>query len=248
MTKAIIVIPSRLASTRLPKKPLALVQGISMIVRVWQQAIAANMGPVIVACCGEEIAEAIHKEGGLAIITDPNLPSGTDRVVAALAQFDPAEKYGSVINLQGDLPFINPLDIQKVILPLTNAEVDIATLGAKIIDTSEINNPNVVKIACGRWHTIEEENVARAVYFSRQSIPANAPEFYHHVGVYAYRRRALTKYVQLEPSYLEMVEKLEQLRALEAGMRIDVALVSEVPQSIDTPEDLERVTALFGYS
>ncbi len=180
MTKAIIVIPSRLASTRLPKKPLALVQGISMIVRVWQQAIAANMGPVIVACCGEEIAEAIHKEGGLAIITDPDLPSGTDRVVAALAQFDPAEKYGSVINLQGDLPFIDPIDIQKVVLPLTNPEVDIATLGARIIDASEINNPNVVKIACGRWHTIEEERVARAVYFSRQSIPANASEFYHH--------------------------------------------------------------------
>lgn len=248
MTKAIIVIPSRLASTRLPKKPLALVQGISMIVRVWQQAMAANMGPVIVACCGEEIAEAIRSEGGLAIITDPDLPSGTDRVVAALAQFDPAEKYGSVINLQGDLPFINPLDIQKVILPLVNPDVDIATLGAKIIETSEINNPSVVKIACGRWHTIEDESIARAIYFSRQPIPANAPEFYHHVGVYAYRRRALTQYVQLEPSYLEMVEKLEQLRALEAGMRIDVTLVSEVPQSIDTPEDLERVTALFGYS
>lgn len=248
MTKTIIVIPSRLASTRLPKKPLALVQGISMIVRVWQQAVAANMGPVIVACCGEEIAEAIRKEGGVAIITDPDLPSGTDRVVAALAQFDPAEKYDYVINLQGDLPFINPMDIQKVTIPLTDPEVDIATLGAKIINTSEITNANVVKIACGRWQTKDGESIARAVYFSRQAIPANASEFYHHIGVYAYRRSALTQYVQLKPSYLEMVEKLEQLRALEVGMRIDVALVSEVPQSIDTPEDLERVTALFGYS
>lgn len=248
MTKPIIVIPSRLASTRLPQKPLALVQGVAMIVRVWQQAMAADIGPVIVACCGQEIADAIHQAGGQAIITDPDLPSGTDRVVAALTQFDPEKKYEVVINLQGDLPFVNPEDIRKVLIPLVNPAVDIATLGAKIIDASDIANPHVVKIACGHWNPMAGGKVARAIYFSRQSIPANATEFYHHVGIYAYRRAALTRFVELAPSYLEVTEKLEQLRALEEGMRIEVAFIAAVPHTIDTPEDLERVTALFGYS
>lgn len=248
MTKTIIVIPSRLASTRLPQKPLALVQGVAMVVRVWQQAMAANIGPVIVACCGEEIAAAIHQAGGQAIITDPDLPSGTDRVVAALNQFDPLKEYDIVINLQGDLPFVNPEDIRKALIPLVNPAVDIATLGTKIMDASDINNPHIVKIACGGWNPMSGEKVARAIYFSRQAIPANATDYYHHVGIYAYRRAALTRFVQLAPSYLETTEKLEQLRALEDGMRIEVAFISTVPHSIDTPEDLERVTALFGYS
>lgn len=248
MTKTLIVIPSRLASARLPDKPLAMVQGEAMIVRVWQQAVDANIGPVIVACCGSEIADVIHAAGGQAIITDPDLPSGTDRVVAALKQFDPLHLYDVVINLQGDLPFIDPADIRRSLVPFSNPAVDIGTLGAKITDTSEISNPNVVKIACGEWNTVAGEQVARAVYFSRQAVPANATEFYHHVGIYAYRRKALNRYVQLPPSYLERIEKLEQLRALEDGMRIEVTKVNEVPHSIDTPEDLERVTALFGYS
>lgn len=248
MTKTIIVIPSRLASRRLPDKPLALVQGEPMIVRVWQQALAANVGPVIVACCGPEIAEVIHAAGGQAIITDPDLPSGTDRVVAALQQFDPLHLYDIVVNLQGDLPLIDPADVRRTLTPLTNSAVDIGTLGARIVDPAEVTNPNVVKIACGKWHAWGGEQVSRAIYFSRQAIPANAVEHYHHVGIYAYRRKALNRFVQLPPSYLEKTESLEQLRALEEGMRIEVTLIDEVPHTIDTAEDLERVTALFGYS
>lgn len=245
MTKTLIAIPARLASTRLPQKPLALIHGIPMIVRVWQQAVAANIGPVIVACCGDEIADVIRKAGGQAIITNPDLPSGSDRVVAALKQFDPTGSYEVIINLQGDLPTIAPGDICKAMLPLANTKVDIATLGIKITDPLEIINPNVVKIATGSWQAVEGGEVARAIYFSRQAIPANAEEFYHHIGIYAYRRQALDRYVKLAPSYLEMTEKLEQLRALEDGMRIDVARLATIPQSVDTPEDLENVKSFL---
>lgn len=246
MTKTLIVIPARLASTRLPQKPLAMIHGVPMIVRVWQQAVAANIGPVIVACCGPEIADIIRQAGGEAIITDPDLPSGSDRVVAALNQFDPTGSYDVIINLQGDLPTIDPDDIRKVMLPLANDAVDIATLGIKITDPSEITNPNVVKIAISAWQGVEGGEVARAIYFSRQAIPANAIDFYHHVGVYAYRRQALNRYVTLPPSYLEITEKLEQLRALEDGMRIDVAKLTTMPQSVDTPQDLENVKSFLG--
>lgn len=240
MTKTLIAIPARLASTRLPQKPLAIIHGVPMIVRVWQQAVAADIGPVIVACCGPEIAHVISQAGGEAVITDPDLPSGSDRIVAALNQVDPNGSYEVIINLQGDLPTIHPNNIRKVMLPLANDAVDIATLGAKIKDTLEITNPNTVKIATGTWQSVEGGDVARAIYFSRQAIPANAAEFYHHIGIYAYRREALNRYVKLAPSYLEVTEKLEQLRALEDGMRIDVARLTAVPQSVDTPEDLEN--------
>lgn len=244
MARSIIVIPARLASTRLPQKPLAPIRGIPMIVRVWQQAIAANIGPVIVACCGIEIAEAIKEAGGQAIITDPDLPSGTDRIVAALKSYDPAREFDYVINLQGDLPLINPEDIKKVMIPFEESAVDLTTLGAKIIEPAEISNPNVVKVAAGEWQDIKGNKVSRAIYFSRQAVPANAVEFYHHVGIYGYRRQAIERFVALGPSYLETTEKLEQLRALEAGMRIDMALIDTVPLSVDTPEDLEKVIRL----
>ncbi|WP_032112512.1 3-deoxy-manno-octulosonate cytidylyltransferase [Candidatus Paracaedibacter symbiosus] len=245
MTKTLIVIPARLAAGRLPQKPLALIEGVPMIVRVWRQAMLANVGPVIVACCGEEIASVVRAAGGEAIITDPDLPSGTDRVVAAMNQFDAGSDYDIVINLQGDLPTIDPNDVRQVMLPFAEPEVDIATLAAKIEEASQITNPNVVKIATGTWRKVVDGQVARAVYFSRQAIPANATEFYYHIGVYAYRKEALNRFVQRAPSYLEMTEKLEQLRALEAGMRIDVTRISQIPQSVDTPQDLERVVAML---
>lgn len=246
MTKTLIVIPARLASTRLPQKPLAIIHGIPMIVRVWQQALASGLGPVIVACCGPEIANVIRQAGGEAIMTDPHLPSGSDRIVAALNQFDPEGLYDTIINLQGDLPTINPGDIRTVMLPLANKAVDIATLGSRITNPHEIGNPNVVKIAMGCWHPVKGGETARAIYFSRQAIPANAVEFYHHIGIYAYRRQALERYVRLPPSYLEKTEKLEQLRALEDGMRIDVAKLMRVPPSVDTSEDLEIVKHFLG--
>lgn len=241
MTKTLIAIPARLASTRLPQKPLVMIHGVPMIVRVWQQAVAAGLGPVIVACCGTEIADVIRQAGGEAIITDPDLPSGSDRIVAALNQFDPKGTYDTIINLQGDLPVMRPEEIRTVTLPLFNEAVDIATLGVEITEDQEISNPNVVKIAMGEWQSVVGGEVARAIYFSRQAIPANAKTFYHHVGIYAYRRQVLERYVRLSPSFLEQTEKLEQLRALEDGMRIDVARLLRVPPSVDTLEDLENV-------
>lgn len=241
--KVLIVIPARLASQRLPNKPLVDIKGIPMIVRVWQQAVKANVGPVIVACCGPEIREAIEAAGGIAIETDPELPSGSDRVMAAIQQFDPQNAYKIIINLQGDLPTIQPLDIQKSLVPLRNPLVDIGSLCAPITEAADIHNPNVVKIAAGAWQTNDICSTSRAVYFSRQAVPANADIYYVHVGIYAYRRPILEAFMALPPSYLEITEKLENLRALEAGMRIDVALLDEIPQSVDTQEDLSKAAA-----
>lgn len=243
--KALIVIPARLASTRLPNKVLADIHGIPMIVRVWQQAVKANIGPVIVACCGPEIRRVIEAAGGVAIETDPDFISGTDRVVAALNIYDPEEKYKYVVNLQGDLPIVNPDDVRLALKPLGDGQVDIASLCCEITNPEEITNPNVVKVAAGFWKNRDGAEIARAVYFSRQPIPANAIKYYHHIGIYAYTRSALNIYVQLPASYLELTEKLEQLRALENGMRFDMVLVDSIPQSVDTAEDLEVVRAKF---
>lgn len=233
----IIAIPARLGSTRLSRKPLADIHGEPMIVRVWRQAVAANLGPVIVACCGEEIASVIRRVGGVAVITDPDLPSGTDRIHAALKEIDPQNNHKIVVNLQGDLPTIDPGLVQAVLMPLIKNGYDMGTLAAPIQVPGEIENPNVVKIAM----TQPDDGVSRALYFSRSAIPANASPFYHHVGVYAYQRAALDKFVKLAPSYLEKTEKLEQLRALEAGMSIGVALIDHIPQSVDTEDDLKAV-------
>lgn len=246
----ITMIPARMASTRLPGKPLALIQGKPMIIHVMERAKEAQLGPVIVACCaGSEIGPIVRSYGGQVVETDPDLPSGTDRIHDVLKRIDADEKYDVVINLQGDLPLIQPALIRQVVQPLHNMDIDIATLAAAITDSDEINNPNIVKIAMGAFEKIignAESNgvvaeAARAIYFSRQSIPANALTYYHHVGIYAYRRPALEKFVSLPPSHLECIEKLEQLRALEAGMRIDVSLINQVPQSVDTPEDLMKL-------
>lgn len=241
----IIIIPTRLAATRLPNKPLADIHGEPMVVHVWRRGMAADLGPVVVACCGTEIESAITKVGGEAIITDPDLPRGSDRVYAALQEFDRRNQgrlHDIIINLQGDLPTIPADLIHKALEPLSNPQVDISTLAAPISSAEELAAPNVVKIAMTQpVETISGTKVGRALYFSRSVIPSGGDTHYHHIGIYAFRRKALEQYVQLPVSSLEAAEQLEQLRALEAGMRMDVAIVDEIPQSIDTPEDLELV-------
>ena len=230
--KPIILIPARLASTRLPGKPLADIAGLPMIVQVLKRALESKAGEVVVACDSREIAEVITQANGRAVLTDPNLPSGSDRIHAALQSIDPEAEFDVVVNVQGDMPTLDPSLIKTAVALLDNPEVDIATLAAVIRDEAEKTDPAVVKVA-------RAEN-GRALYFSRATIPANQGPLYHHIGLYAYRRAALEAFVALPPSALEQREKLEQLRALEAGMRIDVAIVDTVPLGVDTPETLEK--------
>jgi 3-deoxy-manno-octulosonate cytidylyltransferase (CMP-KDO synthetase) len=239
---SIVVIPARLASTRLPDKPLADIGGAPMVVHVWRRAIAAGIGPVIVACAEQVIADAILAEGGIACLTDPDLTSGSDRVHAAVEQFDPDGHHDVVVNVQGDLPLIDPSVIGAVLKPLADPAVDISTLAAVISDQRERDDPNVVKLVAG---FPPGATVARALYFSRAVVPSGDGDLYHHIGLYAFRREALRRFIALEPGILERRERLEQLRALEAGMRIDVALVDTIPDGVDTPADLERVRAAY---
>lgn len=208
-----------------------------MIVRVLDCAREANIGPVAVACADEEIAEAVRRAGGVAVMTDPSLPSGSDRVHAALATLDPQGLHDVVVNLQGDLPTIPPVQLRAVIAPLADRSVDIATLVAPIVDPEEAEMPSVVKAACAFERG---RAVSLALYFSRAPIPAGEGPRWHHIGVYAYRREALARFVALPESPLERREHLEQLRALEAGMRIACARVDHAPFGVDTPADLER--------
>lgn len=238
----IVVIPARMASTRLPGKPLALIGGVPMIVCVWRQAVAAGIGPVLVAAAEPEIVEAIEQAGGQALLTDPDLPSGSDRVFTALEAFDPQRKHGVIVNLQGDLPALDPNQIRIVAEAL--GEADIATLAAEIDDPAERTNPSVVKPIVA-W---EPDGLAgRALYFTRASAPSGEGPLFHHIGIYAFRRTSLARFVALPPSPLELREKLEQLRALEAGMTIRVARVDSVPLSVDTPADLEKARKLLGH-
>ncbi|MGB0934959.1 MAG: 3-deoxy-manno-octulosonate cytidylyltransferase [Alphaproteobacteria bacterium] len=229
--KTCVLIPARMGSSRLPNKPLALINGQPMIVRVYQQACAADVGPVYVACDGPEVLLVIKCIGGHAIITDPDLPSGSDRIWAALQQID--QDFDVIVNLQGDLPTISPQLIQAVLKPLENPDIDIATLGFRHDDDARAQNPNDVCIALSAS--------GEALYFSREALPYGETSYIHHIGIYAYRRQALEKFVSLPPSPLEKRERLEQLRALEAGMRIGVALVDEEPVGVDTMEDLQKV-------
>lgn len=226
-----------MASTRLPGKPLADIHGRPMIVHVLQRALEAEIGPVAVACAEAEVAEAVQAAGGQAVLTDPSLPSGSDRVHAALAVLDPQGTHDVVVNLQGDLPTIPAVQLRAVITPLADPAVDIATLVAPIETEQEAALPSVVKAACvfdrGRA-------VSNVLYFSRAAIPAGDGPRWHHIGVYAYRRTALARFVGLPESPLERRERLEQLRALEAGMRIAAARVEFAPFGVDTPDDLER--------
>jgi len=233
----IIVIPSRLASTRLPDKPLADIAGTPMIVHVWRRACEAGIGPVVVACGDAAIADAVRAAGGAAVMTRPDHPSGSDRVFEAVETVDPAGAHDVVINVQGDLPAIDPAVIGAVLDPLADPAVDISTLVAEIADPAERDDPNAVKAVAA---IPPGGRIGRALYFSRLPVPSGDGPLYHHIGLYGFRRPALARFVALPPGILEMRERLEQLRALEAGMRIDVALVDTVPDGVDTPADLAR--------
>jgi 3-deoxy-manno-octulosonate cytidylyltransferase (CMP-KDO synthetase) len=236
-TDSIVVIPSRLASARLPDKPLADIHGTPMIVHVWQRAVEAGTGPVVVACGDPAIADAVRAAGGEAVMTPPDLPSGSDRVFEAVQRIDPAGRFGIIINLQGDLPAIDPAIVRAVLAPLAEPEVDIATLAAEIRDEAERSDPDAVKAVVA---LAPGARVGRALYFSRSPVPWGDGPMLHHIGIYAFRRAALARFVSLPAGILEQRERLEQLRALEAGMRIDVALVDTVPDGVDTPADLKR--------
>jgi 3-deoxy-manno-octulosonate cytidylyltransferase (CMP-KDO synthetase) len=241
MADVLILIPTRMAATRLPGKPLAEIAGAPMIVHVLRRAEEAEIGPVVVATDAREIAMAVENAGGRAVLTRADHASGSDRIFEALAQVDPQGSVKIVVNMQGDLPTLTPSAIAAALTPLADAAVDIATLAAEITVAKERTDPNVVKavgtpVAPGRL---------RALYFTRASAPAGEGPLYHHIGLYAYRRPALERFVKLPPSPLERRERLEQLRALEAGMRIDIALVDGVPLGVDTPEDLEKARAML---
>ncbi|HRN83570.1 MAG TPA: 3-deoxy-manno-octulosonate cytidylyltransferase [Hyphomicrobium sp.] len=243
MTRALIIIPARMASTRLPDKPLADIEGEPMIVHVWRKAHDAAMGRVIVAADSDEIVNAVRAAGGEALITRADHVSGSDRVFEALSRVDPESEADIVVNLQGDLPTIDPALIRECASVLDIKGPDIATLAAEITDPDERTNPNVVKIV---GTPLPEKNRLRALYFTRATAPHGDGPLFHHIGLYAYRRTAIERFVALPPSYLETRERLEQLRALEDGMRIDVAIVDTVPLGVDTPEDLERARKLVG--
>jgi len=241
----LVVIPSRLAATRLPGKPLADIHGEPMIVHVWRRAMEAAIGPVVVACGDAEIADAIERAGGTAILTDPDLPTGSDRVHAAVRRLDPERRHDIIVNVQGDLPTVEPAVVRAVLTPFSVAEVDITTLGCVIRIEDERYAPSVVKAVAPFAADARPGAIARALYFTRVTAPGGAGEHYHHIGLYAFRRAALERYVALPPGILERREKLEQLRALEAGMRIDVVLVDTVPLGIDTPADLARAREML---
>ncbi len=242
MTSTLIVIPARMSATRLPGKPMLELGGEPMIVHVWRRARAAEMGRVVVATDTEEIMEAVRSAGGEAVMTRPDHVSGSDRVFEAVNRVDPDAEAEIVVNLQGDLPTLEPHLVRACVAPLAAKGPDIATLAAEIREGSERTSPSVVKIV---GTPLPEANRLRALYFTRATAPHGEGPLYHHIGIYAYRRPALERFVSLRPSYLELREKLEQLRALEAGMRIDVAVVDTVPLGVDTPADLERARALF---
>lgn len=241
-TQPIVVIPARMASSRLPGKPLADIAGKPMIVQVLLRALEADIGPVVVACAENEIATAVRDAGGIAVLTKVDHPSGSDRVFEAVEAFDPAEKYGAVLNLQGDLPGLDPTAVLAAHKALTANDADIATLVAKITDPEELDDESAVKAVVSFE---ERARIGRAVWFSRLKSPWGDGPYYHHIGIYAYQRNALKRFIGLPPSPLERREKLEQLRALEAGMRIDAACVDTVPLGVDTPQDLEKMRVFF---
>jgi 3-deoxy-manno-octulosonate cytidylyltransferase (CMP-KDO synthetase) len=234
---AVVIIPARMASTRLPGKPLADIAGVPMIVRVWRSAQAAGIGPVFVAAGDGEIAEVITRSDGVAVLTDPALPSGTDRVFAAVQSADPRGVHEVIVNLQGDLPLLDPAQLRVVTETLEASGADIATLAAPIADEADFDNPNVVKPVVA-WRG--DAAYGRALYFTRSRAPFGQGPLYHHIGIYAFRRGALARFVALPPSALERRENLEQLRALEDGMTISVGRVDRAPLSVDTPDDLAR--------
>ena len=247
----LIVIPARLQATRLPNKPLADIHGEPMIVLVWRRAMAAKLGPVLVAASDQSIVDAIAAVGGTAVLTDPALPSGSDRVWAAVMDYDSAARHSVIVNLQGDMPTLEPQLLHSLVTTLAESTADIGTLGVVSHDPESARNPNIVKIALADWGAWQSGSaVRRALYFSRAAIPycaaAEPAGVVHHLGLYAYRRAALAQFVSLPEAALERVEKLEQLRALAAGMTIAVRLVDTEPFGVDTPADLEKARRVIG--
>jgi 3-deoxy-manno-octulosonate cytidylyltransferase (CMP-KDO synthetase) len=238
----VVLVPARMGSTRLPGKPLADIRGEPMIVHVWRRATAAGVGPVVVACAEPEIADVVTAAGGTAMLTRVDHPSGSDRIFEALSLFDPEGRHDVVVNLQGDLPTLDPALVRSALLPLADEDVDIATLVAPIEDVAERDDPNVVKVALS---LPANRTSGRALYFSRAPVPWGEGPLWHHIGLYAYRRTALARFVALAPGVLERRERLEQLRALENGMRIDAAVVATVPLGVDTRADLNRARAML---
>ncbi len=240
MSHPIVVIPARLASHRLPAKALADIAGRPMIVRVWERASAAAVGPVVVATDSPEIATAVAAVGGRAVMTDASHASGSDRIAEAVAAIDPEGRHDLVVNVQGDEPLVEPAAIRAAVALMGDPAVDIGTLGVEAADADR-DDPNAVKVAGAGI----APGQLRALYFSRAPIPWGEGAAIRHIGLYAYRRAALARFVALPPSPLERRERLEQLRALEAGMRIDLALVDRAARGVDTPADLARVRAIF---
>ena len=240
MPDTIILIPARMASTRLPGKPLADIAGQPMIVHVLRRALAAKIGEAVVATDSEAVAAAVEKANGRAVMTRADHVSGSDRIYEALEALDPEHRIGVVVNVQGDLPTIDPADIRAALGLLADPAVDIATLAAVIADPAERSNPNVVKVS----GSAVAPGRLRAITFTRAGATGAGPH-YHHIGLYAYRRAALERFVKLPPSANERREKLEQLRALDAGMRIDVAVVKSVPLGVDTPEELAKARKML---
>jgi 3-deoxy-manno-octulosonate cytidylyltransferase (CMP-KDO synthetase) len=242
MADVLILIPARMASTRLPGKPLLDIAGEPMIVHVMRRAQAARVGEVVVATDSEVIAACVEKAGGRAVMTRADHASGSDRIFEALEVIDPQRRSSIIVNVQADLPTLAAADVAAAIAPLADAAVDIATLAVEITRAQERGDPNVVKLV----GTPVGKNRLRALYFTRASAPAGEGPLYHHIGLYAFRRAALARFVALPPSPLEQREKLEQLRALEAGMRIDATIVESMPLGVDTPADLERARKILG--
>lgn len=241
MASALTVIPARLQAMRLPGKPLADIHGVPMIVHVWRRAMEAGVGRVIVATDSPEIAEAMAAAGGEAVMTRADHQSGSDRVFEAVGRADPDGRHDIIVNVQGDLPTVEPRLVRACLEPLLDGDADIATLGCEITVAEERINPNVVKVV----GSVLGPGRLRALYFTRATAPYGEGPLFHHIGMYAYRRQALARFVSLAPSMLEKREKLEQLRALEDGMRIEVSLVDTVPLGVDTPADLERARQIL---
>ena len=243
----IILIPTRLAAARLPNKPLADIAGTPMILHVWRRAVAAEVGPVVVASGDRAIADIVERAGGRAVMTDPDLPTGSDRIHAAITMLDPARIHDAVINVQGDTPMLDPAAIRLAVAALADPETDIATLAAEITDPAALHDTSVNKVAAG---FADPKRPARALYFSKARVPWGEGPHYEHVGLYAYRREALDRFVSLPRGVLEQRERLEQLRALEAGMRISVSLIdpAQLGVQVDTPADLDHARLLMQQS
>ncbi|MEZ5668234.1 MAG: 3-deoxy-manno-octulosonate cytidylyltransferase [Alphaproteobacteria bacterium] len=240
---AIVLIPARLAARRLPDKPLADVAGAPLIVQVLRRAVEAGVGPVVVACCDAPVAEVVTAAGGRAVMTDPDHPSGSDRIWEALGKVDPEGAYDTVLNLQGDLPTIPPSDVAATLDALRTSDADVATIAAEISNARDRAAPSVVKAIVSLAPGAIQ---GPALYFTRTTAPSGDGPHYHHIGIYAYRRQALQRFVALPPAPLEQRERLEQLRLLENGMRITCRIVETVPLGVDTPEDLEEARRQLG--